>query len=696
MTTATAGCDDVIVVKYGGHAMTHPAHRDAFVADLAAVLGSGTKVVLVHGGGPQIDAILAAQGIESTFERGLRVTTPEVLEVVQQVLLGAVQPDLLMRLGAVGVSAVGLSGANAGRHQAHMLASRVLDPALGLVGDTPLVDADMLSELLQAGFLPVVSSLAANVDVTDAAAGRQLLNVNADMVAGAIAAAIGARALVVMTNVAGIYGNWPDESSLLTDVSFQELNELLPTLQDGMIPKLAGCLHALQAGVPEAYVVDGRPAGALGRCLAGAGDGTRIGASSRPRLAPAVDSSDPWAERWPDYWSKVMMHNYATPPIRLVRGRGVRVWDSDGNEYLDMLAGIAVNALGHAHPGLIKAVEQQMRKLGHVSNLAASDPAMLLAERLLTLLGPAAADGGRVFFCNSGAEANEAAFKIARLTKRPKVIVAQGAFHGRTIGALSWTAQPAKQEPFQPLPGEVQVVPFGDVTALAAAIDERTAAVVLEPIQGEGGIIVPPAGYLATAQNLAHAHGALFMLDEVQTGIARTGRWFAFQHEDLRPDVITLAKGLGGGLPIGACIAVGAAAALLTPGTHGSTFGGNPVCAAAALAVLTSIEEQDLLAQVSRVGKQLATALVPPGQSVVTGVRGRGLLRAAELGQVPAAAVEEQARVHGILVNAVAPDAIRLAPPLILNEVDVQEFAARWLRVLTCLPISSEPVGVPR
>ena len=676
--------DELIVVKYGGHAMTDTDNRDAFVRDLAEVLESGTKVVLVHGGGPQIDSTLTALGIASTFERGLRVTTPEVLDVVQQVLLGSVQTDLLTRLGDAGVAAIGLSGANA-----RLLQSHLLDASLGLVGDTPAVDVAALHEVLQAGFLPVVSSLAANLDFTGGAADRPLLNVNADMVAGAIAAALGARALVVMTNVAGIYANWPDEDSLLSDVTLADLSTLLPNLQDGMIPKLAGCLHALQAGVPEAYVVDGRPVGALGRCLAGNGAGTRIRGADVDESTPLASQGSLSAADWSTHWSTVMMHNYATPPVRLVRGRGVRVWDGDGTEYLDMLAGIAVNALGHGHPGLRRAVQQQMQQLGHVSNLAASDPAMALADRLLALMGPQAAAGGRVFFCNSGAEANEAAFKIARLTKRPKVVVAQGSFHGRTIGALSWTAQPAKQEPFLPLPGEVAVVPFGDSAALAEAIDERTAAVVLEPIQGEGGIIVPPPGYLRTAQELAHAHGALFMVDEVQTGIARTGDWFAFQHEDLRPDVITLAKGLGGGLPIGACIAVGEAATLLTPGTHGSTFGGNPVCAAAALAVLRIIEQEGLLDRVRRVGEQLATALVPPDQSVVTGVRGRGLLLAAELQHVPAAQVEEQARAHGLIVNAVAADAIRLAPALILADQDVQEFAERWSNALASLPTAS-------
>jgi len=374
-------------------------------------------------------------------------------------------------------------------------------------------------------------------------------------------------------------------------------------------------------------------------------------------------------------WRGVLMDNYGTPALALVRGSGARVWDADGTEYIDLLAGIAVNALGHADPRLIEAVATQLSTIGHTSNLHATEPAIALAERLQRLVGDPTC---RVFLCNSGAEANEAAFKLARLTGRPGMVVAQGSFHGRTMGALALTAQPAKQDPFRPLPGDVTVVPYGDVESLAAVVDSSTAAILLEPIQGEGGVIVPPPGYLAAARALADAHGALLILDEVQTGIGRTGAWFAHQHEGVAPDVMTLAKGLGGGLPIGAVIGFGRAASLFTPGSHGSTFGGNPVSCAAALAVLDAIESDGLIARARELHEVLAEGLVARGHGLVTHVRGRGLLMAAALADPPAADLERACREHGLLVNAVASDAIRLAPPLVLSDADVAETLERW------------------
>lgn len=383
------------------------------------------------------------------------------------------------------------------------------------------------------------------------------------------------------------------------------------------------------------------------------------------------DASGAWRERW----QHALMDNYGTPSIELVRGRGARVWDADGNEYVDLLAGIAVNALGHGDPRLVDAVATQLATLGHTSNLQATEPAIRLAERLIALVDDASA---RVFFCNSGAEANEAAFKMARLTGRTRMVVAQNSFHGRTMGALSLTAQPAKQDPFRPLPGDVVAVPFGDVDALAAAVDDSTAAIVLEPIQGEGGVIVPPSGYLAQARRIADEHGALLILDEVQTGIGRTGTWFAHQGEGVRPDILTLAKGLGGGLPIGAVVGLGRAATLLTPGSHGSTFGGNPVSCAAALAVLDAIEADGLLARAAELHDRFAVGLVERGHGLVVRVRGRGLLMAAVLTAPPAADLERACREHGLIVNAVAADAIRLAPPLVLTDADVADALDRW------------------
>ncbi|WP_414629144.1 acetylornithine transaminase [Streptomyces xanthochromogenes] len=360
-----------------------------------------------------------------------------------------------------------------------------------------------------------------------------------------------------------------------------------------------------------------------------------------------------------------MMDNYGTPPLALVRGEGSTVWDEAGRAYTDFTGGIAVNALGHAHPDLLAAVADQAARLGHVSNLFVSEPPVALAERLVALLGRP----GRVFFSNSGAEAVEAAFKIARRTGRSHLVAAEGGFHGRTMGALALTGQPAKQAPFAPLPPEVTHVPYGDPEALRAAVTERTAAVVLEPLQGEAGVVPAPAGYLRAAREITRATGTLLVIDEVQTGIGRTGHWFAHRAEpDVEPDVITLAKGLGGGLPIGATVAFGAAAELLTPGQHGSTFGGNPLACAAALAVLEAVEKEGLLPHVTRVGGRLRDGIENLGHPLVREVRGAGLLLGIALGEPVAARVQRAAQDAGFLVNAAGPGVVRLAPALNVPE----------------------------
>lgn len=379
-------------------------------------------------------------------------------------------------------------------------------------------------------------------------------------------------------------------------------------------------------------------------------------------------------------WEAVMMNNYGTPPLTLASGSGAVVTDVDGNRYVDLLGGIAVNVLGHRHPAIIEAVTRQLDTLGHTSNLYGTEPAITLAERLVAQLGGDAPV--RAFFCNSGAEANEVAFKLSRLTGRTKVVAAQGGFHGRTMGALALTGQPGKRAPFEPLPGEVTFVPYGDADALAAAVDGATAAVFLEPIMGEGGVVVPPAGYLAAARDVTTRHGALLVLDEVQTGVGRTGTFFAHQHDGITPDVITLAKGLGGGLPIGACLAIGPAADLLTPGLHGSTFGGNPVCAAAACAVLRVLAEENLIGRAEVLGKSLRHGIEALGHPLVDHVRGRGLLCGVALTAPRAKEAEAAARAAGFLINAAAPDVIRLAPPLIVTEEQLDGFVTALPAIL--------------
>ncbi|MFE3186398.1 acetylornithine transaminase [Streptomyces violascens] len=366
-----------------------------------------------------------------------------------------------------------------------------------------------------------------------------------------------------------------------------------------------------------------------------------------------------------------MTDNYGTPKLSLVRGAGATVWDADGTAYADFVGGIAVNALGHAHPAVVQAVTQQIASLGHVSNLFVAEPPVALAERLVQLFGRP----GRVYFCNSGAEANEAAFKIGRLTGRTHMVATDGGFHGRTMGALALTGQPGKQEPFRPLPGDVTHVPYGDVEALRAAVTEETAFVIIEPIQGEIGVVVPPAGYLKAAREITRATGTLLVLDEVQTGIGRTGSWFEYQrHEGVDPDIVTLAKGLGGGLPIGATVAFGAAAELLKPGMHGTTFGGNPVACAAGLAVIDTLSADGALDQVKRTGEKLRAGIEALGHPLVSHVRGAGLLLGIVLNEPLAPQVQQAAQDAGFLVNVPAPDVVRLMPPLIIGDAEADAF----------------------
>jgi acetylornithine/N-succinyldiaminopimelate aminotransferase len=372
-----------------------------------------------------------------------------------------------------------------------------------------------------------------------------------------------------------------------------------------------------------------------------------------------------------------LMNTFGPPKLTLVRGEGAHVWDDQGKEYVDLLGGIAVNALGHGHPALVAAVTDQLRTLGHISNFFTSPAQVELAERLVALLdaGPA-----KVFLTNSGTEANEAAFKLTRRTGRTHVVAAEGGFHGRTMGALALTSKEAYRTPFAPLPGEVTFVPYGDAEALAAAVTDETAAILLEPLQGEAGVVVPPEGFLAAARAIADECGALLWLDEVQTGMGRTGRWFAHHAAAVRPDVVTVAKGLGGGFPIGACIGVGAAGDLLEPGNHGTTFGGNPVACAAALAVIGTIESEGLLEQVTVLGQKIRDGLAADPR--VTEVRGEGLLIGLDLAADKSAEVTAAALAAGFIINNPTPGRIRLAPPLVLSEDDAAAFLAAWPGIL--------------
>ncbi|MFL6024273.1 MAG: acetylornithine transaminase [Marmoricola sp.] len=382
-------------------------------------------------------------------------------------------------------------------------------------------------------------------------------------------------------------------------------------------------------------------------------------------------------------YADAVMNTFGPPKLALVRGQGAHVWDEDGKEYVDLLGGIAVNALGHGHPALVAAVTEQLQTLGHVSNFFTSPPAVELAEKLLGLLsgGRAQSRPGRVFFTNSGTEANEAALKITRRTGRTHLVAATEAFHGRTMGSLALTAKAAYREPFEPLPGHVTFVPYGDADALAAAVTDETAAVILEPMQGEAGVIVAPEGYLAAARRITSEHGALLWLDEIQTGMGRTGSWFAAAADpDVAPDLVTLAKGLAGGFPIGACIALGDAAFLLEPGNHGTTFGGNPPACAAALAVIATIEADGLLERATVLGQKLRDGLRADPR--VVEVRGEGLLIGLTLSEPLTAEVAAAALAAGFILNNATPERVRLAPPLVLTDADANAFLAAWPTIL--------------
>lgn len=377
-------------------------------------------------------------------------------------------------------------------------------------------------------------------------------------------------------------------------------------------------------------------------------------------------------------WNSVVQNNYGTPSIALTKGKGIVVTDADGKVYLDFLGGIATSILGHAHPAIVRAVTKQVSTLGHVSNFYAHPNAIVLAEKLVSMTGE---KNAKVFFCQSGAEANEAALKLSRRTGKVRVVAAQGAFHGRTMGALSLTGQPSKREPFLPLIKGVKHVPYGDIEAMRKAVSKKTAMVIIEPIMGEAGVIVPPADYLQQLRSLCDDKGALLVIDAVQTGMGRTGDWFGYEYSGITPDVITLAKGLGGGLPLGAMIALGKASELFQPGDHGSTFGGNPVTTAAGLAAIEVIESKKLLKKVKQQGSHLIQELaLVPG---VKEVRGAGLLLGIELENLKAADIATAMRDAGVLVNAANATTIRLAPALIVSDAQINKFISIFRKVIS-------------
>ncbi|GGI41442.1 acetylornithine aminotransferase [Cnuibacter physcomitrellae] len=398
------------------------------------------------------------------------------------------------------------------------------------------------------------------------------------------------------------------------------------------------------------------------------------------------DDTDALAAHWRERFADRMMRTLGAPQLFLVRGEGARVWDVDGREYLDFLAGIAVNSLGHAHPVFVEAVSRQAATLAHVSNYFSTPPQLELAERLCRLTG--AGDSGRAYFCNSGAEANEAAFKLARLNvgdgRRRRVLALTNSFHGRTMGALALTGKPPMREAFEPLPGNVEHIDT-TIEALEAAIDDTVAALFVEPVKGEAGVVDLPPGFLVRARELTEQHGALLIVDEIQTGVGRTGEWFAYMHDGVVPDAVTIAKGIAGGFPIGALVTFGHASDLFQRGQHGSTFGGNPLAAATANAVLTEIEDSGLVANAARRGAEIREAIAAIGSPLVEEIRGRGLLIGVGLTEPVANEVNAAALAEGLIVNAANDSSIRIAPPLIIGDDEVAAFATRFAAALAAV-----------
>jgi acetylornithine aminotransferase len=391
-------------------------------------------------------------------------------------------------------------------------------------------------------------------------------------------------------------------------------------------------------------------------------------------------------DTWKDRFGASVMRSLATPQLMLERGEGCYVWDVDGKQYLDFLAGIAVNSLGHAHPVLVDAVSQQIKTLAHVSNYFATPSQLELAERLCRLTG--AGEAGRVYFGNSGAEANEAAFKLARLNRgngsRTRIIALNNSFHGRTMGSLALTGKPPMREPFEPMPGGVEHIDTS-TELLEETIDDTVAALFVEPIKGEAGVLDLPAGYLKRARELTEKHGVLLILDEIQTGIGRTGRWFGFEHAGITPDAITLAKGMAGGVPIGALVTFGWASDLFTRGQHGSTFGGNPLATTAANAVLGEIEQAGLVANAAARGGQLRASIRSIDSELIGELRGSGLLIGVGLTEPVAEAVASACLDNGLIVNAPNDSSIRIAPPLIVGDAEITEFQRRFQAALAAV-----------
>jgi len=665
---ATRWRGKTVVIKLGGSVLDQAS--DATLEDVVLLQRAGLKPVLVHGGGIEISRMLDRLGHTPRFIDGLRVTDADTMEVVEMVLAGRVNSRLVAGIEAAGGKAAGLSGKDGS-----LLVARPHPSAgsLGHVGEVERVAPDVLKAMVEGGFVPVVSSIG-----TDRAG--TTYNLNADDAAAALAVTLHAEKLILLTDVDGVLRTEGGESRLVSELDLPTARAMLESgeVAGGMIPKLKACLTAVEGGVESAHIVGARdPDGLLIELLTDRGIGTMVrsravrsvrnAARSNGNQLPGIESAIAASEEH-------LFGNYAREPVAFSHGCGTHLWGLDGTKYLDFIGGIAVSSLGHAHPSLKRAIREQAERYLHVSNLY-HIPEQAEAARLLKEVS----GFDRAFFCNSGTEAIEAAIKLARKwgslrrgSAVPEIIVAEGSFHGRTLGALAATGVARYREEFEPLPSGFRFVPFNDLEAVESAIGPDTCAILVEPVQGEGGVIPAKRDYLTGLRELTTRVGALLLLDEVQTGVGRTGRWMAFEHYGIRPDVVALAKGLGGGMPVGALLASGEVAELFGPGDHGTTFGGNALACAAALAVLRTIRDDDLLERASSMGRRLAAGIerTAAENPVVRDVRGLGLLLGVDL-TIEASSVSTACRERGLLLNAVQPRTLRLAPPLTVSASEV-------------------------
>ena len=681
-----------IVVKVGGAAVAAGGGLPAALEDIAGLWHAGHRVVVVHGGGPEITRWTERLGLQTRFVSGLRYSDQDTVAVAEMAL-ARVGKGIAAALTVAGAPAVSLGGRDAGLLTAGPLAlqdeaGRAVD--LGDVGSITGVRTEVLEGLQRAGLLPVVAPVAVGAD------GR-LYNVNADDAAADIAAALGADCLCLATDVAGLMVPGGAQPLPACDAAKAAALVAGGVITGGMLPKVDACLRAVAGGVRVAWILDGRRPGSVTAAVAGQeGAGTAFLPAAATPLTPAADAAAVFAAD-----ETYLMQTYARSPVILVRGSGSTVWDTDGKAYLDFLCGISVTNLGHCHPKVVEAIAGQAGRLGHTSNLYHTLPQLELAEALA-----AAAFPGRVFFCNSGAEANEAALKLCRkaawrkaqetgATAAVEIVSFHHSFHGRTYGALAVTR--GYQDGFGPMLAGFRELPWDDAAAAEAAIGPHTAGVIVEPLQGEGGVRPASRVFLRRLRELCDRHGACLIFDEVQCGLGRAGATFAFQHYDIRPDVLTLGKALGAGLPMGALLAAAPWSGALRKGDHGSTFGGNPVVAAAALAALRALAEEDLPQRGAEAGARLR-ALLQAGLGDCAGVRevrGLGLMTGIELaaGLTCGPEIVAACRERGLLINCTAGTVLRLMPPLTISAAEVVRGAEI---VIACVRAQLHGATVPQ